>query len=199
MIVLFTLGILKDVLITGKEMLINLIDSPGHVDFSSEVSTAVRLCDGAIIIVDVVEGVCPQTRVALKQAWLENIKPMLVLNKLDRLILEMKLSPLDAYVHLNQILEQINAVTGELFTIDVFDKNEPTKSTTSGPGEYDWSDGLEDADDSNLYFTPETGNVIFASAMDGWGFGVKEFAKMYSEKLGFKEEVMRKVCGFLLQ
>lgn len=83
--------------------LINLIDSPGHVDFSSEVSTAVRLCDGAIVIVDVVEGVCAQTKVALQQAWLENIKPILVLNKIDRYIMELKLSPLDAYYKLMQV------------------------------------------------------------------------------------------------
>jgi len=87
----------------NSNYLINLIDSPGHVDFSSEVSTAVRLCDGAIVVVDVVEGVCPQTRVALQQAWIENIKPVLVLNKIDRLILELKLEPLDAYVKLMQV------------------------------------------------------------------------------------------------
>ena len=74
-----------------KEYLVNLIDSPGHVDFSSEVSTAVRLCDGAIVVVDVVEGVCAQTKVVLRQAWLEHIRPVLVFNKIDRLITEMKM------------------------------------------------------------------------------------------------------------
>ena len=59
------------VTLAWEDHVINLIDSPGHVDFSSEVSTAVRLCDGAIIVVDVVEGVQPQTEVVIKQAWLE--------------------------------------------------------------------------------------------------------------------------------
>ena len=60
-----------------------------------------------------------------------------------------------------QLLEQVNAQVGELFTIDVMSKNE---------NNIDSSSGLEEADDSNLYFAPEQGNVVFASASDGWGF-----------------------------
>ncbi|XP_076300404.1 elongation factor-like GTPase 1 [Lasioglossum baleicum] len=108
----------------GREFAVNLIDSPGHVDFASEVSSAVRLCDGAIILIDVVEGVCSQTRGALSTSYAEGLKPILVLNKIDRLITEMKLSPLDAYVHLNQILEQVNAVMGELFASDAMEREE---------------------------------------------------------------------------
>ncbi|CAG4943869.1 unnamed protein product [Parnassius apollo] len=189
-----------------QEYLVNLIDSPGHIDFSSEVSTAVRLCDGAIVVVDVVEGVCPQTRLALKQAYSENIKAVLVLNKIDRLILEMKMTALDAYVHISQVLEQVNAVMGELFASDILkneekliDKQEkiPNVLTEEQSNEdnnfYDWTSALEDADDSTLYFSPEQGNVVFASAIDGWGFTIQTFAKLFSEKLGVKEDILRKV------
>ena len=177
-----------------EDYLINLIDSPGHVDFYSEVSTAVRLCDGAIVIVDVVEGVCPQTQVALKQAYMENIKTILVLNKIDRLILEMKFYPLDAYVHLSQILEQVNAVMGELFTSEILarEQHDDTPNRKNGSELYDWSSGLENEDDSNLYFSPECGNVVFASAADGWGFSIKDFAKLYSQKLGMNEKLLNK-------
>ncbi|CAH0390781.1 unnamed protein product [Bemisia tabaci] len=176
-----------------KDYLINLIDSPGHVDFSSEVSTAVRICDGAIILVDVLEGVCPQTKVSLKQAWLENIKPVLVFNKIDRLILERQLTPLDAYIHLTQVLEQVNAVIGELFTSDVLLKEDeqPKSATESGDMYANWSSGLDAADDSECYFSPDQGNVIFASAIDGWGFSVKKFAKLYSQKLGIDESQLQ--------
>ncbi|XP_034240002.1 elongation factor-like GTPase 1 isoform X2 [Thrips palmi] len=185
------------------EHLVNLIDSPGHVDFSSEVSTAIRLCDGAIVIVDVVEGVCAQTKLALKQAWIENIQPVLVLNKMDRLITEVQLSPLDAYIHLTQILEQVNAVLGELFTMDVLSKtsaesdeqdkkDDKISSEASMKEVSEWASGLDDADDENLYFSPEKGNVVFASAVDGWGFRVKDFAKVLSEKLGISEAVLNK-------
>lgn len=71
-----------------QEHLINLIDSPGHIDFSSEVSTASRLCDGAVVLVDSVEGVCSQTVNVLRQCWVDNLRPLLVINKLDRLISE---------------------------------------------------------------------------------------------------------------
>ncbi|XP_028999673.1 elongation factor-like GTPase 1 [Betta splendens] len=182
-----------------QEYLLNLIDSPGHVDFSSEVSTAVRLCDGAIIVVDAVEGVCPQTQVVLRQAWLENIRPVLVINKIDRLIIELKLTSQEAYVHLQRILEQVNAVTGTLFTSKVLEEQaekqreeEPETKMCSGDQVYDWSAGLEDADDSNLYFSPDQGNVVFASAIDGWGFSIQQFAHIYSQRMGINQQVLLK-------
>ncbi|XP_042340727.1 elongation factor-like GTPase 1 [Plectropomus leopardus] len=182
-----------------REHLLNLIDSPGHVDFSSEVSTAVRLCDGAIVVVDAVEGVCPQTQVVLRQAWLENIRPVLVINKIDRLIMELKLTSQEAYNHLQKILEQVNAVTGTLFTSKVLEERaekekeeEKESETSSGDQFYDWSAGLEEADDSQLYFSPDQGNVVFASAIDGWGFSIQQFARIYSERMGIKAEVLLK-------
>ncbi|XP_054627881.1 elongation factor-like GTPase 1 [Dunckerocampus dactyliophorus] len=181
-----------------EDYLLNLIDSPGHVDFSSEVSTAVRLCDGAIVVVDAVEGVCPQTQVVLRQAWLENIRPVLVINKIDRLILELKLTPQEAYGHLQKILEQVNAVTGSLFTSRVLE--EQAEKTKEGEGSatqtedqvYDWSAGLEEADDSHLYFSPDQGNVVFASAIDGWGLSIQHFAHIYSQRMGINAGVLLK-------
>nr|XP_057934508.1 elongation factor-like GTPase 1 isoform X2 [Doryrhamphus excisus] len=181
-----------------EDYLLNLIDSPGHVDFSSEVSTAVRLCDGAIVVVDAVEGVCPQTQVVLRQAWLENIRPVLVINKIDRLILELKLTPQEAYGHLQKILEQVNAVTGSLFTSKVLEeqaektKEEEGSETQTEDQVYDWSAGLEEADDSHLYFSPDQGNVVFASAIDGWGLSIQHFAHIYSQKMGINAGVLLK-------
>lgn len=180
-----------------NDYLLNLIDSPGHVDFSSEVSTAVRLCDGAIVVVDAVEGVCPQTQVVLRQAWLENIRPVLLINKIDRLILELKLTSQEAYTHLQKILEQVNAVTGSLFTSKVMEERaekdtDETEKELSGEQVYDWSAGLDEMDDSNLYFSPDQGNVVFASAIDGWGFSIQQFAHIYSQKMGIRAEVLQK-------
>lgn len=173
----------------SDEYLVNLIDSPGHVDFSSEVSTAVRLCDGAIVMVDVVEGVCPQTHAVLRQAWLENIKPILVLNKIDRLITELKMETLQAFIHLQQILEQVNLVTSELFTADVMSMqtSEAASGQTSNQQTYDWTEDADELEDRNIYFSPDQGNVIFASALDGWGFTIGQFAQLYSKKLGISE------------
>lgn len=190
------------VTVESDNYLINLIDSPGHVDFSGEVSAAVRLCDGCLILVDVVEGVCPQTQTALRQAWLEGLKPVLVLNKIDRLVLEVKLSPLDSYLHMLQIVEQVNAIMGELFMGEVLqesskESSQPSSNAnknadTSEEYTYDWSSGIDDKDDSNLYFSPELGNVVFTSATDGWGFTVHTFAALLSRKLKMSEQVLNK-------
>ncbi|KAH7639974.1 elongation factor tu gtp-binding domain-containing protein 1-like protein [Dermatophagoides farinae] len=197
-----------------KNHLINVIDSPGHVDFFGEVSTALRICDGCVIIVDVIEGVCAQTRAALQQAWLARVRPILVLNKIDRLFVEKKLSPLDIHIQLTQTLEQVNAFIGELFASEVLakinatlDHHEQQKSSDEKPEQattttekqmskkqifYDWSSGLDDIDDSGVYFSPENGNVLFASAIDGWGFTIGDFARILSTKLGFSINTLTK-------
>jgi ribosome assembly protein 1 len=164
-----------------KEYLINLIDSPGHVDFSSEVSTASRLCDGGLLLVDAVEGVCAQTHTVLRQAIQEKVKPILVLNKIDRLFIDLKKTPLEAYCHLTNILEQVNAIVGAFEAGDILESNDSEKF-------------------QDIYFSPERGNVIFASAIDGWAFRTSQFAHIYAKKLGVNEALLNKYLwgGFYL-
>lgn len=200
-----------------QEYLINVIDSPGHVDFSSEVSTASRLCDGAIVLVDAVEGVCSQTVAVLRQAWMENLKPILVINKLDRLIMELKMSPGEAYIHLSKLLEQINAVMGSFYQGERMEDDmkwrermearsksltmqsvAPNSEAESGPSVIEVQDDevrneYEERGDDDIYFEPEKGNVIFSSAIDGWAFTVKQFAGLYEKKLGIKRRLLEKV------
>lgn len=188
-----------------KEYLVNLIDSPGHIDFSSEVSTASRLCDGAIVLVDAVEGVCSQTVTVLRQVWIEKLKPLLVINKMDRLVTELKMSPEEAYSHLSKLLEQVNAVLGSFYQGDRMEEDlnwrqKMEERVAAAKGAQSTENGsdlpaaeYEEKDDEGLYFAPERNNVIFASAIDGWAFTVRQFSGMYEKKLGIKRANLEKV------
>lgn len=190
-----------------KEYLVNLIDSPGHIDFSSEVSTASRLCDGAVVLVDAVEGVCSQTVTVLRQTWEEKLKPLLVINKMDRLITELKMSPAEANVHLNKLLEQVNAVLGSFFQGERMEEDlnwrerieERVQAAAAKEVQLVDQQGdagelqFEERDDEDLYFAPEKNNVIFGSAIDGWAFTVRQFAALYEKKLGIKRSSLEKV------
>ena len=191
-----------------KEYLINLIDSPGHIDFSSEVSIASRLCDGAVVLVDAVEGVCSQTVTVLRQTWTEKLKPLLVINKMDRLVTELQMTPGEAFVHLSKLLEQVNAVLGSFFQgermeedLNWREKMEERINATAAAKESAIADHISDGgeiqweerDDEELYFAPERNNVIFSSAVDGWAFTCRQFASLYEKKLGIKRGAMEKV------
>merc|ERR1712126_798057 len=141
--------------------LINLIDSPGHVDFSSEVTAALRVTDGALVVVDAISGVCVQTETVLRQAIAERIKPVLFMNKMDRALLELQLEQEDLYQTFQRIVENINVIIA-------------TYGDDSGPM-------------GNIAVGPKKGSVGFGSGLHGWAFTLKQFAEMYADK--FKIEV----------
>jgi len=144
--------------------LINLIDSPGHVDFSSEVTAALRVTDGALVVVDCVEVVCVQTETVLRQAIGERIRPVLWVNKLDRIFLELQMDLEQAYNTFARAIESVNVIIATY--ID------------------------ELLGDVTVY--PEVGTVGFGAGLQGWGFTVGKFAKMYASKFGVSKSVMMK-------
>ena len=137
----------------GKSHLLNILDTPGHVNFVDEVAASLRLVDGVVLVVDVVEGVQINTEQIIKYAVLEDLPMTLVINKMDRLILELKLPPSDAYFKLKHVIEEVNTVI---------------ENALPGQGE-------------KRRLSPEKGNVAFASSSMGWCFTLPSFAKMYAE------------------
>ncbi|GAB5367117.1 hypothetical protein AAMO2058_001201700 [Amorphochlora amoebiformis] len=165
----------------GGVYMVNLIDSPGHIDFCSEVSTAVRFSDGGVVLVDVVEGVCTQTRTVLQQAWAERLKCVLVLNKIDKLFTELKNSPREAYDHLNRVIEQVNAVTSSFANAEAAERAAESNR-----------DNVEFDEKHAMVFSPEMGNIAFASAHDTWGFTILDLAEYYAKILPVKRKVLSK-------
>ncbi|KAJ4485603.1 P-loop containing nucleoside triphosphate hydrolase protein [Lentinula aciculospora] len=138
----------------GKSHLVHLIDTPGHVNFVDEVASAIRLVDGILLVVDVVEGLMVGTEAIIRHAIQENIKITLVVNKLDRLILELRIKPADAYYKIKHTIEEINTFIS----------------------------GIDP--DPELRLSPELGNVAFASTDMGWCFTLHSFAQMYANTYG---------------
>src|SRR5256884_8066920 len=92
----------------GGQYLINLIDTPGHVDFGGDVTRAMRAIDGVIILVDSVEGIMPQTETVIRQALKERVRPVLFINKVDRLVNELKISPDQMQQRFTKIITEVN-------------------------------------------------------------------------------------------
>ncbi|KAF8215755.1 Calreticulin family-domain-containing protein [Mycena galopus ATCC 62051] len=136
---------------SGKSHLIHLIDTPGHVNFVDEVAAAIRLVDGIVLVVDVIEGLMVGTENILRHALQENVKITLVVNKIDRLILELRIKPADAYYKIKHTIEEINTFIAAI---------DP---------------------DPELRLSPENGNVAFASTDMNWCFTLRSFAQMYAD------------------
>jgi len=148
--------------------LINLIDSPGHVDFSSEVTAALRITDGAMVVVDAIEGCAVQTETVLRQSLAERVRPCLFVNKVDRCILELQMEPEDMYSRFRKAIEDVNVVIATYM-------DDMMGDTQVGP---------------------EKGTVAFGSGLHGWGFNVERFAKIYASKMGVdKEKMMKRLWG----
>lgn len=169
---------------------INLIDSPGHMDFCSEVSTASRLSDGGLVLVDAVEGVHIQTHAVLRQAWIEKLTPCLVLNKIDRLICELKLSPMEAYNRLQRIVHEVNGIVSTYKSQKYLSDVDSILAGPAGESNDENQEFIED--DEEVTFQPQKGNVVFVCALDGWGFGICEFAEFYASKLGASSASLQK-------
>ncbi|WLF77545.1 translation elongation factor 2 [Lodderomyces elongisporus] len=152
----------------GNSFLINLIDSPGHVDFSSEVTAALRVTDGALVVVDTVEGVCVQTETVLRQALGERIKPVVIINKVDRALLELQVTKEDLYQSFSRTVESVNVII----------------STYVDPV----------LGDCQVF--PDRGTVAFGSGLHGWAFTVRQFATKYSKKFGVdRSKMMERLWG----
>ena len=146
----------------------------------------------------------------LRQARVDRLRPILVINKLDRLVTELKQTPMEAYHHLSQLIEQANAVMGSFFAGERMEddlrwreererrlarKKDALAQQADALVDDDdeAAEAFHEKDDEDIYFAPERGNVVFASALGGWGFRIAKFAQIFAVKLGIKEVNFKRV------
>jgi len=146
-----------------RDFLFNLIDSPGHVDFSSEVTAALRVTDGGLVVVDCVEGVSVQTETVLRQALAERIRPVMTINKLDRAFLELQLGGEEMYTNFQRIIENANVIIST----------------------------YEDELLGDCTVFPEKGTVAFSAGLHGWAFTLNKFSRIYAKKFGIEADKLR--------
>lgn len=145
--------------LNGEEHLINLIDTPGHVDFGGDVTRAMRAVDGCVILTCAVEGVMPQTETVVRQALKELVKPVLFINKVDRLIKEVKLTPEEMQAKFMKIINHVNQLIENIAPEGYKEK---------------WKVNVAD------------GSVAFGSAFHNWALS---FPYMQAKGITFKEVI----------
>ncbi|KAL9643539.1 hypothetical protein ABK040_010153 [Willaertia magna] len=163
-----------------KTFLVNIMDTPGHTNFSDEVTSAMRISDGVVVIVDALEGVMSHTENLIKFAVRERLPIVLLINKIDRLILELKLPPTDAYFKLKHTITEVNnilknSINDESLKYQYILPNNKTigKEENNKMVEY-----------PTTILSPELGNVCFASSKTGVCFTLESFAKIYADYYG---------------
>ncbi|MDR3781725.1 MAG: elongation factor EF-2, partial [Candidatus Nitrosotalea sp.] len=171
----------------GEEYVINMIDTPGHIDFTGRVTRSLRAIDGAVVVSDSVEGIMTQTETVTRQALEERVRPVLYINKIDRLIKELRLPPEKMQEWLLEIITNFNRL------IDIYAEPEYKEK---------WKVSIQD------------GSVSFGSAKDKWGFNAdvmkkkgisfKDIYEAYSEggdvkKLAEKAPLYDAVLGMVVK
>ncbi|KAG7368345.1 translation elongation factor aEF-2 [Nitzschia inconspicua] len=163
-------------------IIVHLLDSPGHTDFSTEVSSSLQCCDGCLLVVDAVEGMCARTHQVVREAYSHQLVPILVINKVDRLCTNLCLTPTEAYLRLRSLLESVNAACAAVLLskrAEEPEQNEEPGNNNSQSNNKSTKGDSEREENEELRWTfdPQRGNVIFASALFGWGFSVPALAR----------------------
>lgn len=186
---------------TTTPIIVHLLDSPGHTDFSTEVSSSLQCCDGCLLVVDAVEGMCARTHQVVREAHSHQLVPILVINKVDRLCTNLCLTPTEAYLRLRSLLESVNAACAAMLLSkraeerqqnDTKDDNNNSQSRTSNGDQHQLTKE-EEEEELRWTFDPQWDNVIFASALFGWGFSVPSLARsLFRHKILSIKPVMLK-------